>query len=169
MSYNIIPITEKHIEAFWNALDSVAREKIYIAFLEGPPIETTRKFIHEQIENDMPHFVALAGDVIIGWCSIASIPRPVFAHSGVLGMGIIASHRGKGIGKALMQATLDKAKERGLTRIELELREDNITALELYKKFGFEVEGLKRNATKIDGHYSNDLIMGLLFEEAISA
>lgn len=38
MKFNIVPIEEKHIEGFWHALDNVARERKYLAFLEGPPI-----------------------------------------------------------------------------------------------------------------------------------
>lgn len=162
MSYEITATTEKHIEGFWNVFDGVAKEREYLAFLEAPPIETTREFIREQLQNDMPHFVALIDGAVVGWCDISSLGRAVYAHAGVLGMGVSAKHRGKGIGKSLMQATLEKAKKRGLTRVELEVREKNTRAMEMYKKFGFVMEGMKRNSTRIDGVYSNDVLMGVL-------
>ena len=64
-----------------------------------------------------------------------------------------------------MHSALELAKAKGLTRVELTARENNTRAIALYKQFGFVVEGLKRNATCIDGVYENDVIMGLLFEE----
>jgi len=161
-AYDIVPITKEHIESFAVALDSVAREGLYLAALKGPPLEKTQTFILEQLQNDMPHYVAVVKDKVVGWCDIASRNRPLYAHSGILGMGVLASYRGQGIGKALIKATIEKAKNKGLSRVELEVREKNERAISLYQKFGFVVEGLKRNATKIDGQYSNDLVMGLL-------
>jgi energy-coupling factor transporter transmembrane protein EcfT len=38
-NYQILPITEEHIKSFRAAVDSVAREHKYLAFLEGPPLE----------------------------------------------------------------------------------------------------------------------------------
>ena len=84
MKFDIVPIEEKHIEGFWHAVDSVARERKYLAFLEGPPIHTTRSFVQSNINGGWPHFVALSEDKIIGWCDITSLDRPVFAHVGSL-------------------------------------------------------------------------------------
>jgi hypothetical protein len=38
----IISIAEEHIPGFRDALDVVAREKKFLAFLEAPPLEDTR-------------------------------------------------------------------------------------------------------------------------------
>jgi hypothetical protein len=42
MPVDIVPIEEIHIDGFRRRLDRVARERRYLAFLEGPRIETTR-------------------------------------------------------------------------------------------------------------------------------
>lgn len=163
MKFKIIPIQEKHIEGFWSAVDSVARERKYLAFLEGPPIESTKEFVLEHIRDNWPQLVALHNDKIVGWCDISPLDRPVFAHIGSLGIGIISAYRGKGIGNALLEATLHAAKRKGLTRIELTVRENNKPAIALYEKFGFIVEGIHRNAVCIEGKYENHLFMALLF------
>lgn len=168
MEYRVVPIEEKHIEGFCAAVDQVARERMYLAFLEGPPLTMSKVFVHEQLQKDMPHFVALIEDSVVGWCDISPFNRPVFAHAGVLGMGVIAQYRGHGIGKALIHDALEKAKAIGLTRIELDVREENHRAIKFYEKYGFKFKGLKRNATRIDGQYSNDLIMALLFDDSTS-
>ena len=41
--------------------------------------------------------------------------------------------------------------------------EDNKNAIALYKKIGFEIEGLMRDAMKVDGVYENTYLMALLF------
>jgi ribosomal protein S18 acetylase RimI-like enzyme len=165
MSYEIIPIKEEHVHSFWAAVDSVARERKYLAFLEGPPIHTTKEYLSENIKGNWPHFVAIDANKVIGWCDITSLDRPVFAHVGCLGIGVLAPYRGQGIGKKLITTALEAARLKGLTRIELSVREHNKRAIALYEQFGFVAEGIHRNAVRIDGIYENHLFMALLFND----
>lgn len=51
-----------------------------------------------------------------------------------------------------------------MTRIQLDVREDNLPAIALYERFGFRREGLQRNAVRVDGEYGNVIFMALFFE-----
>ena len=102
-------------------------------------------------------------DRVVGWCDVTSLRRPAFAHSGVLGLGVVKAYRGQGIGKALLRTTLDRARAIGLTRVELTVRQPNVRAVELYKKIGFAVEGVKKNGVRVDGKYEDLICMALLF------
>ena len=63
----VVPIAEQHIEGFHQCLDSVARERRYLGFLEAPPLESTRQFAQSNIASGVPQFVALDGErAIIG-------------------------------------------------------------------------------------------------------
>ena len=163
MDYELVDIQVKHIPDFWQALDSVAREQKFLSFLEGPPIQLTREFVLEQIQGNWPQVIAIHDNKVVGWCDISSLNRPIFAHVGTLGMGVIEAYRGKGIGKALIASALKKAKLKGLTRIELTVREHNKSAINLYKQFGFELEGVHKNGVCINGIYENHLFMALLW------
>ena len=46
--------------------------------------------------------------------------------------------RGRGVGRALVQATVDLARERGCRRIELDVNDNNAAALALYRSLGFD-------------------------------
>lgn len=46
--------------------------------------------------------------------------------------------RGYGVGKALMNGIIDKAKDMGCSKLTLEVRNDNVVAQNLYKQLGFE-------------------------------
>jgi ribosomal protein S18 acetylase RimI-like enzyme len=158
----IVPISEQHIEGFRAAVDSVARERRYLALLEAPPETDTRKYVQDNIAGGAPHFVAVADGKVVGWCDVAVRPRSTLRHSGVLGMGVIRGHRGKGIGRALMQATLSAAKASGMRRIELTVRVDNEPAKRLYESFGFVTEGLCKRHMCIDGQFIDSWLMALL-------
>lgn len=54
-------------------------------------------------------------------------------------------HRGKGIGSKLIQAVLDRAHERGVQEIFLEVRKSNTRAQDLYRTFGFSEVGRRKN------------------------
>ena len=49
-----------------------------------------------------------------------------------------ASARGSGVGRALVEAAFERARERGCRRMELDVNEANVAALSLYESLGFE-------------------------------
>ena len=61
---------------------------------------------------------------------------------------------GKGVGTAMMRAVIDLAdKWLNLARIELTVFTDNESAIALYRKFGFEIEGTHRKYAFRDGEF----------------
>ncbi len=66
----------------------------------------------------------------------------------------IATHsdfRKQGIGEKILSFTLQSAKEEGAVTSFLEVRESNVAALELYRKFGFVVDGRRTGYYKDNG------------------
>jgi len=47
------------------------------------------------------------------------------------------STRGHGLGRALVERAMDRARERGCARIELDTEEENLAAVALYESLGF--------------------------------
>jgi ribosomal protein S18 acetylase RimI-like enzyme len=56
--------------------------------------------------------------------------------------GVAETHRRMGIGKQLMEAVADEAKEANLRVIVCETQNTNVPAIEFYRKVGFEIEGV---------------------------
>lgn len=68
-----------------------------------------------------------------------------------------------GLGTIMSENILCIAKDQGLHRIGLHVVEDNVVAVNLYKKLGFVIEGTIRDAYYgQDEIYHNMLVMGLL-------
>ena len=162
-SVEIVPIAQDHIESFHRALDFVARERRYLSFLEAPPLEAVRAFVLDNIKQGYPELVAVSAGHVVGWCDVVPKPRPIYAHGCVLGMGLLPEFRGQGLGDRLIRQILAAARAFGFNRVELSVRENNAGAIALYKRVGFEIEGLQRNATKVDGVYENVVLMAILF------
>jgi len=163
-AFQVVRTAEEHIVDLHAVVDSVARERKYLAMLKAFSLEETAEFVRSRIRAKNPHFVALVDGRVVGWCDITPMPRETQAHGGVLGMGILDGHRGGGIGTALMRAALDAAAAGGLTRVELTARDDNARARALYEKTGFVVEGVKRRAALHDGVHYDLVLMALLLE-----
>jgi RimJ/RimL family protein N-acetyltransferase len=159
----IVPIGQGHIDGFHRTLDSVARERRYLSFLEAPPIETTQAFVLGNIKRGHPQFVAVSAGEVVGWCDVIPLDRPILAHRGVLGIGLLPQFRGQGIGTTLIRSALAAARTFGLHRVELTVREPNTGAIELYKKVGFEIEGVQRDAVLVDGVYEDVVCMAMVF------
>ena len=66
------------------------------------------------------------------------------------------------MGERLLRACLVKAHSKGITRVELEARADNVRAIALYERVGFKHEALKRNAMRFDSVYYDAVQMSIL-------
>ena len=97
---------------------------------------------------------------VVGHISVFLSNKPRAKHCASLAIAVNPNFHGKGIGKTLMEAAIDQADNwLNLTRLELEVNEDNVAAISLYKRMGFDVEGTKRLSTFKSGSYINTVIM----------
>jgi len=158
----IIYANENYIPSFYKALSSVARERIYIEMIEPPPLEKVMEFQKKLIAKNGPDYYAISENEVVGWCDVFPIENPRQSHRGNLGMGLLPKFRGQGIGTKLLDAVLSRAKDFGLEKVELHVYTSNIPAIALYKKFGFEQEGLIKKYRKLDEQYFDSLAMGKL-------
>lgn len=163
--FRIIPIEERFITPLNTALGIIGRERKYIGYIDTPPMADTRALVMSILVGGGVQFVAVTADgTLAGWCDIVRKQRDGFRHVGYLGMGLLAEYRGQGLGERLMRTTIDAAVAMGMERIELEVFDTNARAIALYRKLGFELEGVKRHARKLDGQYDDDLFMALLVQ-----
>lgn len=81
-------------------------------------------------------FLAVLNDEIIGLGSINQQRDEAL----IFGFGIVPEYRGRGYGKELLHLIIDHLWQSGTTDIMLDVNSDNVHALELYKKCGFQIE-----------------------------
>ena len=84
-------------------------------------------------------FLAEERGQVCGYCCLIVVCE----DAEVGNIAVDTPFRGKGIGKALMEAMHKRAKEKGATQSFLEVRVSNANAIALYKKFGYESYGIR--------------------------
>ena len=104
-----------------------------------PWSESTFRGLLRRRDSDL--FVADVKGEIAGYAVFWAV-----MDQGELGnVAVDESHRGKGIGSLLIQAVLDRAGDRGVHEVFLEVRKSNVRAQDLYKTFGFCEVGRRKN------------------------
>jgi len=121
-----------------------------------------RRSFRRSWDVDGAHLMALDGDRVVGSLAIhRHVEHPALRHVATLGMHVVGSHRGRGIGSALMSEALRWARRSGIERVELTVYPHNRAAIALYRRFGFVEEGrLVRHAKKSYG-YEDEILMAV--------
>ena len=152
---------EAHVEgvtALYND-PAVARQVLQMPFQSSA---VWRKRLAPDNEH-VVQLVALHQGVVIGNLGLEAYSRMRRAHAGSFGMGVAVAWQGKGVGSTLLAAALDVADNwMNLHRVELSVYADNEAAIGLYRKFGFENEGLFRDYAVRDGQWVDTLSMARL-------
>jgi putative acetyltransferase len=120
----------------------------------------------ERFEQHTPDTHGLVAEVegrVVGSLGLHLERPPRRRHCASLGMAVHDDFQGRGVGSALMAAMIDLADNwLGLRRIELSVYTDNASAIHLYEKFGFVVEGTARQFAYRDGAYVDAYMMARL-------
>lgn len=86
------------------------------------------------VENGSENFlVARDGDTMIGYCWL----KLADGLGEVYVLGVAPEHGGRGLGRALLAAGLDRLRELGIAESPLYVEADNEPALRLYRAFGY--------------------------------
>ncbi|SHE41607.1 ribosomal protein S18-alanine N-acetyltransferase [Streptoalloteichus hindustanus] len=96
-------------------------------------------------ELDQGHYylAARVGAELVGYAGLSVVGRRPVAEASVQTIGVDPRWQGRGIGRELLRALLDRADAFDATTF-LEVRTDNAPAIGLYTAHGFEVLGLRR-------------------------
>jgi RimJ/RimL family protein N-acetyltransferase len=153
--FTVRPATAADARAMAELFAAVAEERSGIA--TEPPVDVearTAQFTASIAES----IVAVADGRIVGM-----IHTTVSRHGfGEFGMLVDREWRGRGVGSALIQATVDWARDQGLHKLCLEVFAHNAAAIALYRKCGFVEEGYRvKQYRRADGELWDAIIMGL--------
>ena len=104
------------------------------------PISWSLESLQSELDNKFAKYVVLKkGNCIVGYGGMWVIIDE--AH--VTNIAIHPDARGHGGGDIIVEALFRVCRKHKVTAITLEVRSSNFAAINLYKKYGFEKEGLR--------------------------
>ena len=111
----------------------------------------SEKSLTEEIDNPAACFlVAMQQDEVLGYGGMHTVlgyggMHTVLGESYVDNIAVFPEFRGHGVGRTLMAALIEKARENGGVFITLEVRASNLPAIAMYRSLGFTEAGVRRN------------------------
>ena len=106
-----------------------------------------------EFHNSFSQFFAHEVDgKIVGYVCV----RIMYEEAQICNLAVLPEHRRKGIATQLLDAVAAFAKEKGCERCELEVNVENLPAVELYRKCGYNEEGIRKNFYRKSRYASRD-------------
>jgi GNAT superfamily N-acetyltransferase len=151
----------------------IAHETTYtlqVVGLEPPPLETIGKRLADNESSlhalnlgafDRSRFVGH----LFFWRLRAD--HPWIAHIGQFAMMILRDYWGQGLGRRMLEVMEAHALAIGVKRIEATVDARNDRGIELYRRFGFAIEGVRRGSGLIEGAYRDEYYIGKTFDPSI--
>jgi ribosomal-protein-alanine N-acetyltransferase len=115
-----------------------------VAALEGICFRDpwSEKSVASELGNPLSYWlVAVEGETVLGYIG----SQTVLDESDMMNVAVSPDHRRKGIAQALVVALADGLREKGSSKLTLEVRTSNASAIALYEKLAFRQIGLRKN------------------------
>ncbi|WP_407665759.1 ribosomal protein S18-alanine N-acetyltransferase [Mycolicibacillus parakoreensis] len=105
-------------------------------------------FVRELAAPHTRYAAARVGDTLVGYAGISRLGRGAPYEYEIHTIGVDPAHRGRGIGRRLLDELLGFA---GDDVVFLEVRTDNEPAIALYRSVGFQTVGVRRRYYRASG------------------
>jgi hypothetical protein len=153
--------TEEDCESIVNLINSIAAERVYIGSegIKNSDIEEFKKRLRKAEGHNSIWYVAEIDKIVVGNINVKIGELQKTSHTATFGMGVISKYRNIGIGSALVETALNWLKEKRIEKVSICVFSTNIAAINLYKKYGFEIESTRKKQYKINGKYVDEISM----------
>ena len=163
----IILLNDSHAEAYWNLrLDMLKQSPSSFgssyeeALARRNPIEMTAERL---VSEGNYTFGCFMENRLVGAVTMVREGALKMKHkASIYAMYVDPSHRGKGVGRGLMEASITLAKETdGIEQLLITVVTTNETARGLYHSCGFKPYGTEKRALKYNGEYFDEELLVL--------
>jgi putative acetyltransferase len=168
-TFTIRPLRSDDVEQAVALLEAVAAEGVWIGREALPPDEaearrrvTRDRFVQQIDDEHVAVFVADAGGEVVGHATAQ------LASYGTADLAMLVAEgwRGRGVGRALLDAVVSWSREHGAQKVTLQVWPHNRAARALYERAGFADEGrLRRHYRRRNGELWDAIVMGLVLDD----
>ena len=144
--------------------NSTIPSRMVTADTEPVSVESRMNWYHQHNPHSRPLWVITnsAGNEIIGWVSFQSFyGRPAYNATAEISIYLDSSVRGKGLGKQVLEHSIQQAKFFGIKTLLGFIFAHNEPSLRLFRSLGFEDWGYLPDIAVLDGIERSLRILGM--------
>ena len=106
--------------------------------------------------------VAELDGAVVGWCAVVPYSsRGVYRGVGEESVYVAERARGRGVGRALLEAVVESARAGGLWTLQAAIFPDNEPSLALHRALGFREVGVRERLGQLDGVWRDVVLLEL--------
>lgn len=163
MKIDIIPATINDAERLLIFYGNLLSEGLpYIMNNPVPTLEQEIQFIKNHDGKNSLILLAVSNNEVVGMCNFRIGSHQQLSHTCFLiGISVAKHFRRRGVGKKLLSAVEDWCIDRSIYRLDFEVVDGN-PAVIFYENLGYQIEGRKHKAIKVQNEFKDLLIMAKL-------
>ena len=105
-------------------------------------------------------FVARGGGEVLGWAALSPVSsRCVYEGVAEVSVYVSASARGRGIGRLLLSTLVESSEGAAVWTLQAGIFPENVASIELHKKLGFRLVGLREKIGCMNGRWRDVALM----------
>ncbi len=104
--------------------------------------------------------VARDDDAVLGWAALSGVSsRCVYAGVAEVSVYVAAAARGRGVGRALLQALVAESERLGIWTLQAGVFPENTASLELHRRCGFREVGRRERLGRLGGVWRDVILL----------
>lgn len=141
----------------WPAVRAIYEEGIATG---AGTFETVAPSWEEWDAARLPHSRLVAREqAIVGWAALSAVSkRACYAGLAEVGVYVAASARGRGVGRALLEAVIESSEAHGVWTLQGATIAENAASLALQVKCGFRVVGRRERIAELNGAWRDTIL-----------
>ncbi|GAE30795.1 GNAT family N-acetyltransferase [Alkalihalobacillus hemicellulosilyticus] len=159
------PATIQDAENIVTSVESIINEGTYLQKEQARTVDEEREFIQNMQQSHNMYAVVELDGVARGIARVIRGELKMKHHTGMFRTWLYEDAQGIGIGKHLMNYTLDWCRVHKLHKLCLTVFSTNDVAVKLYEKVGFVIEGIQREQALIHSQYVDEIWMAYFFHK----
>lgn len=145
----------------WRSVEAIYAEGIATGdatFESEPP--SWEQFDAERLDGH--RFVAVEDGRVVGWVALSpTSARSCYAGVVEHSVYVAADARGRGVGRALMEALLHSANTPEIWTIQTSIFPENTPSLALHRRLGFRIVGRRERIAQLEGVWRDTILLEL--------
>jgi L-amino acid N-acyltransferase YncA len=107
-----------------------------------------------------PRLVAVENEEIVGWAALTNVSgRCIYAGVGEVSVYVSGLHRGKGIGRKLLQALISESEKNEYWTLQAGIFPENKSSIKIHEDCGFRLIGVREKIGKMNNVWRDTLLM----------